>query len=295
LKPRTNANSDGKCILACVGLAVAFVLVFSIVSTIAPIGSHSVFAEKGGKSQDKGEKSKGRSTNETQTTSKQHDDHKDSKKAKENGKIKERSMKRAWEQQVSQTADEIHNKHLRMNAGFSEGYISGLTYSLKANGTADGLGNSTYEGDVKVSVEMSVWKSTPGQVKMDITGGTLTVDGKSMEVHSGHAHYWVKHNRMLVIAFVLEGVQSLNNAETNTANQTSNINQTTTDTTQSTQDYDPDTKVSVLKLWLNTQGGSGQLATNDLGQPVKVDVISPQSKLASMWFLGMSGVVALST
>jgi hypothetical protein len=294
LKPRTNANSDGKHILACVGLAVAFVLVFSIVSTIAPIGSQSVFAEKGGKSHDKGEKSKERITNQTQTTSK-HDDHKDSKKANENGKIKERSMKRAWEQQVNQTAGEIHKKHLRMNAGFSDGYTSALTYSLQANGTADGLGNSTYEGDVKVSVEMSVWKSTPGQVKMDITGGTLTVDGKSIEVHSGYAHYWAKHNRMLVIAFVVEGGESLDNAESNTTNQTTNINQTLTDTTQSSQDYGLDTKVRILKLWLNIQEGSGQFPTNDLGQPVKVEVISPQSKLASMWFLEMSGEVALST
>jgi hypothetical protein len=273
------------------------VLAFSIVSTIAPIESQIAYAEKGGKkSTEKGEKSKDQRNNQTSSTHEQ----KEGKKIKGNEKIKERANKPAWERQLNQTADEIHEKHLKLRAGFSGGYTPGLTYSLSANGTADAIGNSTDVGDAKLSVEMSVWKSTRGQVKMDITGGSLTVDEKSMQVHSGHAHYWVKNNRMLVIAFVIEGTVTSNNDETTANNQTSTTNQTSSSNQTSTAIEEPeedgsDTKFRVMKLWLKVDEDSGQLPTVDSSEPIKVEVMSRQSKLASMWFLEMSGEVALST
>jgi hypothetical protein len=224
-------------------------------------------------------------------------------------------MKHSWQERLNQTAEEIHEKHLKMEGGFYGPYTANLNYTLNANGTADAIGNSSYTGNAELSLEMSLWKSTPGLVKMDVTGGTLTVDGDNKEVHSGHGFYWINNDRMLVIAFVVEGgsgenddtdANDSNQTSTDTTNQTSTMNQTsTTDNTgnqTSTENDDVESEddgssryqVRLLKLWITIPDGA-ELPTDETAEPIEVDVVSRQSKLASMWFLEMHGEVALST
>ena len=303
----TNGCSGDNRIHAILAVTVVFVLVLSIVSTVATIGLRTAFAEKGGKSGEdgsydhgKGEKSKARQeTNQSSTNSSnstESDEEQNNGKGKGNRKESHQSMKRSWEEYLNQTANKIHDKHLKMNAGFSGLYTSDLTYTMKANGTADAIGNSTYAGDAQISLDMSVWKSTPGQVKLDVTGGTFTVDGQNMDVHSGHAHYWKNINRMLIVAFVIEGGDNEYNEDASNNNQTSSTNQTSTaNTAQSDTEGFSEPQARVLKLWISIPEGSGKLPTDQLADPIQVDVKSQQSKLASMWFLEMSGEVALST
>ncbi len=282
-------------------MGVAFVLVFSVFSTIATMGLQAASAEKGGKSGEEGSSSSDHangSKSKPEQKSNQTDSGDDSTSNKGKGKGKEsyQSIRPAWEERLNQTAEEIHNKHLKMNAGFSGPYTADLSYTLTANGTADAIGNSSYTGDAQLSLDMSVWKSTPGQVKMDVTGGTLTVDGQSMDVHSGHAHYWINTNRMLIVVFVIEGADNEDNEDASNSNQTSTTNQTSTDNTAQTDDEGySKPQVRILKLWITIPEDSGELPTAQPAEPIQVDVKSHQSKLASMWFLEMSGEVALST
>lgn len=295
---------------AILAAGIALVLVFSAISTIATIELPTAFAENGGNSGEKGNSDHGKGSNhdaqqESNQTSNNSSNSSDSgaeddstsNKGKSKGKESHHPSKPSWVEHLNQTADEIHEKHLKMNAGFSGPYTANLTYTLNANGTADAIGNSSYTGDAQLSLDMSVWKSTPGQVKMDVTDGTLTVDGQSMEAHSGHAHYWINTNRMLIIAFMIEGGYSEDNNKANDGNQTSTSNQTSTDNTVESEDEDglSEPQVRVLKLWITIPEESAELPTAQSSDPIEIDVMSRQSKLASMWFLEMDGEVALST
>ena len=297
---RTNEGaSTGGLSRATLAIGIALVLVFSAVSTIAIIQLPTAYAEKGNSSADHGNSYKSTAknqSNQTITNSTEADDHNTSKKGK--GKEDHQPIKSSWEARLNQTADEIHSKHLKMNAGFSGPYTSNMTYTLNANGTADAMGNSSYVGNAELSLDMSVWKSTPGQVKMDVTGGTLMVDGQSMEVHSGHAHYWINKDRMLIVAFMIDGAYTEDNeAAIHNANQTSATNQTSTDNTADSEAQVglSEPHVRILKLWITIPEQDAKLPTDQTANTMNIDVMSRESKLASMWFLEMHGEVALST
>jgi hypothetical protein len=318
LRPINRGAPTGDLTYTILAIGIALVLVFSAISTIATIGLSAAFAEKGGSGGGKGnsssdhgngDKSKGQqgsnqttSTNSTNSTDSDAEDDDNSKKGKDKGNENHyQSVKPAWEERLNQTADEIHEKHLKMNAGFSGPYTANMTYTFNANGTAYAIGNSSYAGDVQLSLDMSVWKSRPTQVQLDVTGGELTVDGQSMEVHSGHAHYWSNTNRMLIIAFVVEGgnVEDTNdgNQTSTITNQTSTTNQTSSidDTIESEDDEGvSEPQIRVLKLWITIPEETNGLPTSESPNPIDVDIMSPQSKLASMWFMEMDGEVALS-
>jgi hypothetical protein len=309
-------TAKGRLSRASIGIGMALVLVFSVVSTIATIEMQAAFAEKGGKSDkekqsenSKDEKSKSSTTgtNSTETEEEEYDGHKG--KAAD-GKTKEKSKdttdkettKPAWAKQLNETADEIHAKHLKMNAEFAGPYTANLTYSVMANGTAEAIGNSTYDGDSALSLEMSIWKSTPNQVRMDVIEGTVSVHNKTMDVHSGHAHYWIKTNRLLIIAFVTEDGVPAAEIDSNVTgtNQTAVVNQTTTTNQTSTDvpeidEVDMEPQVRVLKLWMTMPAGAEGLPNSESPEPAEILTMSPQSKLASLCFLEMSGEVTLST
>lgn len=108
-----------------------------------------------------------------------------------------------------------------MNAGFAGPYAANLTYTLSANGTAYAIGNSTYTGDAELSLEMSVWKSTPSQVRMDVIGGTVNVDGQKLDVHSDHVLYRIIPHKLLIIAVMMENGNTEDDAYSDASNQTS--------------------------------------------------------------------------
>ncbi|MFY3742219.1 MAG: hypothetical protein HMLIMOIP_002683 [Candidatus Nitrosomirales archaeon] len=317
----TKASSQNS-LQAILAIGLALVLVSSSISTIASIQLPNAFAEKGSDHPEKGQSNHGKDksnhkSNQTTTSSSNstESDVEESNKGKGRENHSHQSIKHSWEDQLNQTADEIHEKHLKMEAGFYGPYTSDLTYTLNVNGTADAIGNSSYAGEAELSLDMSVWKSTPGLVKMDVVGGTVMVDGESMEVHSGHAYYWINKDRMLIVAFVTEGGYNENEENANggnetstdnTGNQTSSSNQTsidnTTNQTSTTTDDAVESEgqglsehqVRILKLWITIPEGD-ELPTDEVADPIQVDVMSRQSKVASMWFLEMHGEVTLAT
>lgn len=334
-------------------LTVAFVLMFSAVSTATTIGFQTAFAEKGGEqgtmsnSGDQGKTSESKvnksnqtasstsSANSNVTESEDNNVSNSGKNKNDKGKGTQKSGKSSstnspsWTQYANQTGEEIHAKHLKMKASALAAYPAGLTYTLNANGTAKAIGNSNYTGDADLSLEMSVWKSRPSLVSMDVTGGSLTVDGETMEIQSGHAHYMNNSKRLLLIAFMTDNDGSYSESnddedqqqqeeEQTNVNQTSSTNTTNTSNTTTTNQTSGDNntavveeedqevdeeeeeatkpKLRLLKLWITMTGEAAKLPNNESSSStMEVEVMSRQSKVASMWFLEMAGEVALST
>src|SRR5687768_8631668 len=113
-------------------------LLLSVISTVAQFGPQAAFAEKGG---DKGKSSHGKgdkgnssqekddkNKQEKDTTTSESEEKDKDKKVKDSGNESKKSAKKALKERLNQTADEIHKKHLKMDAGFSGPYNANLTY-----------------------------------------------------------------------------------------------------------------------------------------------------------------------
>jgi hypothetical protein len=95
---------------------------------------------------------------------------------------------------------------------------------------------------------------------MDIMDGTVKIGDDTRDIFSGHVFYLIRGGQMLVLAFMVD--------EDDSGGQDKNI--------------------SLLKLWAKTQRGDS-LPLSDSDSSLKLDILSPQSKLVSEYFLDMAG------
>jgi hypothetical protein len=188
-------------------------------------------------------------------------------------------------------------------------YSEYTAYTLEANGTAKGIGNGTAsESEAEIAVDMSVWNTKKNLVSMDIENGTISIDGNLMEFYSGQAHYLPNKGKMLLVGFVIvgEGAEEtglpVENQTTTNLNQTSTGNQTSTEippaeeTTEVVEDEANSPSLRHVKLWIKVTGEGESIPSEESAESsTTVEVLSPQSKVASMWFLQMEGEMYYST
>lgn len=302
---------------------------------IVEAGVQKVYAAKGGNggkgggggnSSDNGDKGKSQDKGQSDKTSSSaavnEDDEDDSKNhnggAKDNSSGKEKSQQENSDEEKKQNNTSLaksqkYKPHkLNETATWSDG--ANMTYSLEAGGIAKAIGKSNSTANAtagaELSVEMSVWKTTKSLVSMDITNGTITVDGKTMEFYSGQVNYMPSKHKMLLAGFITEsrddgagenqttidtGVDnqtftnqtSLEVVGTNQTSTDTGINQTSTEIpygTDTDEESGDELVLRHVKLWMRV--GEGGSSPSD---SMTVTVLSPQSKISSEWFLQMSG------
>lgn len=176
---------------------------------------------------------------------------------------------------ASETAGQRHNEHVAMHGQNVGPYITNMNYTLTANGTATSVSDNSTSTDVSISMNLSVWKSTDGLVSMDIMNGTINIgDNETIQIHNGYAYYLVHNHQFRALGFIVD----TNNASSSggQGNETTSMN------------------LQLLKLYSGSdRSGGNLLPTSSAGQPLEISILSPQSKLASEWFLKMSGEVKL--
>ncbi|HJS83079.1 MAG TPA: hypothetical protein VJ742_09630 [Nitrososphaera sp.] len=337
LRKKTMANIDGKdnagehkTITLRRVIMAAFVSTALLTSIVTSLGNgvQDAYAAKGGKSDDSSDRGKsaekGKSKNSTSTSSsdKQHNSKHDGGNATDakpnNGKkpsdIEEQNS-------ILKKAEKLKQHGNETDVSLS--YSTNGTFLMEANGTAKAIGANGSSSDAELSVEMSIWKTKKNMVSMDITEGSISVDGQAMEFYSGQAHYFPYGDKMLLTGFVVvdnsygqsepEGNdESADDNQTGTSNQTStainqtssvNSNQTSTEDvglnqTSTTPVTSGDETVESLveegpslrhiKLWIKVTGEE-LLGTEGSEPENSIEILSPQSKIASQWFLEMTG------
>lgn len=200
-------------------------------------------------------------------------------------------------------------KSHRLNETVAWPYSEYTAYTLEANGTATVIGNGTAsESEAEISVDMSIWNTKKNLVSMDIENGTISIDGNSMEFYSGQAHYLPSKGKMLLVGFVIVGEEAegtgvpTENQTTTNLNQTSTGNQTSTEIPPNEETAEEDEveadgpSLRHVKLWIKVTGEGESIPSEESTESsTTVEVLSPQSKVASMWFLQMEGEMYYTT
>ena len=217
----------------------------------------------------------GNSTQTSHGSSNEHRQYKNStdigamNEGKTHSKVEEKRMKYA-----SKTAEERHQEHLTMHSSVAGPYSTNMNYTLIANGNATSVSDNSTSTTSSVSLELSIWKSTKGLVSMDIMNGTITIGNNTSPIQNGHAYYLIHNHQIRVLGFITDtntisgnGIQG---------NETASMG------------------LKVLKLHTVSDKNEGNvLPTSSSNQPLKISIVSPQSKMASEWFLKMDGEVKL--
>ena len=175
------------------------------------------------------------------------------------------------------------NKEFGNQSATVGSYTVGMDYILNAKGSAipisddssgtSSLSNSTgtttptnstaasnlddsADVDATISLNLSVWKSTKGLVSFKVTKGMIMIGDETYEIHSGKAIYILKAHKVIVTAF--------------------------------TEDNGKPLKLKAIVLEDTTLPAT-------LSDPaLQLDILNPQSKLASKYFLEMGGEIVLS-
>ena len=170
---------------------------------------------------------------------------------------------------VNETAESRHHEHLSFNETFSGPYTSNSNYTVTATGNATAISNESMIENASLTLHLSVWKSTHSVVSMDIMNGTIKIGNNQTQIYSGHAYYLLHHPRLLIYGFIVDkGIGSAGNSSSS------------------------EHSVRLLKLFMSADGGSLPVSSSD--PPLQVTVLDPESKVASEWFLDMSGQVQRS-
>lgn len=187
-------------------------------------------------------------------------DKNDNGKAKSKNSDKdEHKAKKRWIHFVEKSAKEKHKENLAKH-GPSGSYPHDTEYTLTATGAATPISGGDGSETAEISMVLSIWKSTKGLVAMDIMDGTVKIGDDKRDIYSGHVFYLIRGGHLLVFAFIVEDDDS----------------------------GGQDRHISLLKLWAKTQKGDS-LPLSDSDSPLKLDILSPQSKLISEYFLDMDG------
>jgi len=124
------------------------------------------------------------------------------------------------------------------------------------NSTAASNLDDSADVDATISLNLSVWKSTKGLVSFKVTKGMIMIGDETYEIHSGKAIYILKAHKVIVTAF--------------------------------TEDNGKPLKLKAIVLEDTTLPAT-------LSDPaLQLDILNPQSKLASKYFLEMGGEIVLS-
>ncbi len=160
--------------------------------------------------------------------------------------------------QTSSAAQKRHTENLAKHAPTVAPLVAGTTYELTGSGTAKSIsGKSVSVASApltSLSISLSIWKSTKGLVSFDVLGGSVQAGGQTFNLVSGSAIYVTNSHMLLVVAFT------------------------------------DDPTVRLLKL--QAKGSKDSVLSAASGSSETLNILSPQSKLASKWFL--EGTVNLS-
>jgi hypothetical protein len=215
----------------------------------------------------------GKSTQTSHGSSNEHTQYKNStdtatmNEGKTHSKVEERRM-----QYANKTAEERHKEHLMMHSPVAGQYSINMNYTLIANGNATSISDNSTSTISYVSLDLSIWKSTKGLVSMDIMNGTITIGNNTSPIQNGHAYYLIHNHQIRVLGFITD--------TTTISGNDSQGNKTAS------------TGLKVLELrTVNDKNEGNVLPTSSSNQPLQISIVSPQSKLASEWFLKMDGEV----
>jgi hypothetical protein len=102
--------------------------------------------------------------------------------------------------------------------------------------------------------------------------GTITIGNNTSPIQNGHAYYLIHNHQIRVLGFITDT--------------------TTISGNDSQGNNTASTGLKVLKLHtVNDKNEGNVLPTPSSNQPLQISIVSPQSKLASEWFLKMDGEV----
>lgn len=111
---------------------------------------------------------------------------------------------------------------------------------------------------------------------MDVMNGTINIGGnQTVSIHDGHAYYLISNHQVRLLAYIKD--------TNNTLSSNSHGNETTSSS-----------GAKLLKLIAKVHSNADEtnvLPTSASDKPLQISILSPQSKLASEWFLGMTGEV----
>ncbi|AIF83558.1 ABC-type sugar transport system, periplasmic component [Candidatus Nitrososphaera evergladensis SR1] len=177
---------------------------------------------------------------------------------------------------VNATAEQRHKEHLAMGAAITEPYTANLNYTLVAVGSASqGQVKSSLREDARITLNLSVWKSTKAVVSMDIMNGTVKIgNNKELQVHSGHAYYLINSHLMRIIGYIIIARESAGSEHQPSSSQV-----------QTLKLIGKATTADDARLPAGT--GSNQQP------PLKIQILAAQSKLAPGWSLDMNAEVRL--
>jgi hypothetical protein len=102
-------------------------------------------------------------------------------------------MERKKEILAHNSGEQVHQRHMQASPASSGKYSPGLNYTLQATGVATkGMRDETR--NATVTVEISVWKSTPAIVIMDVVGGTVKIGDEEYDIKIGYALYSTQYD-----------------------------------------------------------------------------------------------------
>ena len=264
-------------------LAVALIALLAVVafSTAAPAFSKEQSEnakEKGEKGKNKGEKgqdqeetstsqtgtnstdtkSKGQSnTNSTSQSNSKAKGQKGEKSIEEQQESHDKVKEKAMETHGKKNAEARHLKHLAKNATTIDAYNANMNFTLTASGTAKSIADNSTR-DITITMDLSVWKSTKGQVSMDIMRGTIKIgDNETYDINAGSILYLIKPHKIVVTGFI------------------------------NSKD------IRIMKLQIAVPKDS-ELSTATAEKAMQLNILSPRSKLASKWMLEMQGEITPS-
>jgi hypothetical protein len=164
---------------------------------------------------------------------------------------------------ATETSEKIHSDHRSGNVPISGPYSADTKYTLTSTGKATPISGSSTPEDVKLTLNLSPWKSTGRVLSMDIMGGTITVGQDNMKINSGQAYYVV--NGHSLYAFALATPEGSNNSS-----------------------------MQLIRLKATLPEENNKLPVSNTDQPLKLEIVSPNGMLVSEWFLQMSGQIMLA-
>lgn len=265
------------------GITMGTTFLIGLLLAVLPISANSIgisaYAEENrvkGDVQGRADHANGNNGNSTQTSYGSSEEHRQYKNSTDNNAVNEgKSHSKVEEkrmQYASKTAEERHKEHLAMQGSVVGPYSTNMNYTLTANGNATSVSDNSTSTTASVSLELSVWKSTKGLVSMDIMNGTITIGNGTISIQNGHAYYLIHNHQVRVLGFITDTTAISSNGGQG--------NETTS------------TSLKVLKLHTGSDKIEGKvLPPSSSNQPLQISIVSPQSKLASEWFLQMDGEV----
>jgi hypothetical protein len=170
--------------------------------------TNSAFAQKNDDDDDHGSQDRDRDRIRDPSTHDSDDD--DATPAQDRDRDRDSSANRNPSQERRQdrlhtylnaTAEEKHLRHLELGQPETEPYLANTNYSLTAEGTATLITNSTTEQDTSISIDLATWSSTSLLVRMDVMGGTVSLDDEDVEIHSGQAWYFINSKALRVSGY----------------------------------------------------------------------------------------------